>query len=731
MRFPIWRVTVVVGVVLAFMAAPIWSLLGPGVFRWHVQQPAAWQGGLEALTVFALLFALFRWTRGAPRWIGAAVTVALYARHHGVDFAILLSYAYLEGIFALGAVASASLGVFRGADPANPGAIGLVGLVAWSLLLWAASMAGFGSMESLGWMALLVLGAMIAMRRRPMLGGILAGAVRRTSDRNPAVAALIATLMLVMYAKASVSTDFDSNWYGLATDRALLASGSVFRSEGLVAPVHYYPKLTELLQVPMAVVGSIPAVVGLSIGCWLATLGTSSIILQELRVGRALRPYIIALVATLPAFANVSMTAKGDALAALLLSTAMVAVLRLKHGRSFAWFWVAMSAALLASQARLSNIPYTLALGLLALLAAARWIRKPPSPHRGQGSSPILFIATLALVILITSRTWLLAGVPLVAPNAALDLFSRWGMELKPPVGHLPTSDLLIYLPPAKALWAYLFDPRHYPLLQILWTGNAWLSLSLASLLLGWRRPVAWRRALPVLFVGLLFFPMLLGNRYIEASGADGNYFVTPVSCLMLFAGFLLQQALWKWQRASAVAATMHALAFTAAATSALICLVTGLWGPGTRAFDARLDRPVLDTALRRAAAWHDIGLERIAQRLLQEPPRTRVVGDVGGEGFWLPVRYEPIDIIALTRGELVETGERTLEFLRTTEVTFLIVRVPGESPPEGRAAILRQAVDALKQKGEAEVELVEGPYELWRLSSTEAGPASPRAPAR
>ena len=717
MKSPVARLALVSAMVLVFIAVPIWSLVGPGVWGWHVRQPAAWQGGLESSVLFLALYGALKLLRGPALWVSVAAVSVLYARHHGVDVAMLASYLYLEGIFALGGCLVALAGGVSRRDPGQQVIVGLAGIVSCSLLLWTASLFGLGSMQALAWLAAVVLGGMLVLRRGPWLGGMLLSSVRRGGARTPAVTALIAALTFVLFAKASVSSDFDSNWYGLSADRALIASGNIFYSEGLVAPVHYYPKLIEMLQVPLAAIGSIPAIIGVSIGCWLATLAVASQILRELRVGRSLRPYVIALLATLPAFANISITAKGDALAALLLAISLLAVLRLGNRGGAGWFWIAVAAALLASQARLSNIPYTMAVGVLAITALVRWRRQR---HRcGQPDAMVasgVFFAVILLVGLITARTWWLAGVPIVAPNAALDLFAAWGLPLRSPVGHLPTSDLLVYLPPGKALLAYLFDPRQYPLLQILGTGNAWLGLPLAALVLGCRRPIAWRRALPVLFMGLLFFPMLLGNRYIEASGADGNYFITPVLSLLMFAGFLVQQSLWKWQSFPGVGRVMRGLIFSIAVASALMCLVTGAWGPGTRAFDTRLDRPMFDTASRRAVAWQDIGLEKTAQRLAQEAPRTRVVGDVGGEGFWLPIRYEPIDIIALTRPGLVDSPEHTLAFLERIGTEYLIVRSPGAEGGQERDHILRTAVATLRADGRATRLMQEGAYELWQI---------------
>lgn len=723
--YPLGRMSFVILLALVFVAAPIWSLVGPGLFGWHIRQPAAWQGGLEALAVFASLTAAVRWLRGPARAVAVIAVVALYARHHGVDFAMFASYVYLEGLFALGGIL---MGGRVGRAPSGQVVIALAGLIGWSLLLWLASIVGLGSMTELGWLAVVVLLPALLFYRGPRLIMLLLGSVRRVSRSQPATAALIATLCLVMFAKASVSTGFDSNWYGLAADRVLLASGNVFLSEGLTAPVHYYPKLTEMLHVPLALLGSIPAVVGMNIGCWLATLGTASLILRELRVRSAWRPLIIALVATLPAFANVAMTAKGDALAAWLLSVALLAALRLRHGHGAAWFWIALAAALMASQARLSNIPYALALTLLATLFGARSLLQRRSLPRSPLPWPamILALSSVVVFILITARTWWLTGVPLIAPNAALDLFAGWGMELRAPAGRLPTSDLLVYLPPGSTLLTYLFDPRRYPMVQIVWTGNVWLFLPLATLVLGWASPVAWRRAAPVLFIGLLFFPMLLGNKYIPASGADGNYFITPVICLILYGGFLVQQVATRWQAVPSVAATLRVLLYLFASASALMCLVTGMWGPGTRAFDLKMDRPLRDLQLRRETTWRDTGMTEFASRLQLYQTGTRVVGDIGGDGFWLPVRYEPFDIIALTRPASVDSLDSTLRFLRATNVRFLIVRrAPVEST--GTQTLLWQAADRLQRTGAAEQVYADDHYALWYLPPADMLPGSRR----
>lgn len=729
---PFWRYGAVTLLAALFVAVPIWSLLGPGVFGWHVQQPAAWQGGLEAGAVFLLLLAGLRLCTGWRRWLLIGTAAALYARHHGVDVAILVTWLYMEGIFALGGLLRAALGLGSGNDARSALVAGLVGLVAWSLILWLASLFGVGSMKELALLACLVLLPALLLRG-PRMGRMLLQGWAAAPAGTAAFSALIGTLLLVLFAKASVTSDFDSNWYGLAADRVLVASGNVFRSEALVAPVHYYPKLIELLQVPLAAVWSIPAIVGLSIGCWVLVLCTASQILRELGVRPALRLATVALVATLPALANVSITAKGDAMAAWLAAMALWTALRYRRGKGAHWFWLAAAAALLASQARLSNVPYAVAASLITLVIAAARCRSTGLAELNALATSrgiVVFAAALAVTALITLRTYLLTGLPLIAPNQAVALFQQWGMQLKAPVGLLPSSDLLVYLPPVKTAITYLFDPRQYPLLQIFWTGNVWLFLPLAALLLGIAAGTRWGRAWPVAAMGLLFFPMLLGNRFIEASGADGNYFITPIVCSILFAGFVVQQALRG--RGNGARRLILVILFAFASSSALICLVTGSWGPGTRPFDVTLDRNPMDTRQRRAEAWAATGMEGIARILARLPADTRAIGDVGGEGFWLPVRYEPLDIIALTRKSETPSTEATLAFMERTGVEYVIVRTPvaGAFAQDQRALseygplMLRTVLAQLGHQGRCHLLYMDDKYELWKVEPGRARPA-------
>ena len=62
-----------------------------------------------------------------------------------------------------------------------------------------------------------------------------------------------------------VVSGFDPWWYGLRGEYVLVAGGSVFKSLDLVAPVNYYPKLYELLLIPVSGLHDTSVIEGISI----------------------------------------------------------------------------------------------------------------------------------------------------------------------------------------------------------------------------------------------------------------------------------------------------------------------------------------------------------------------------------------------------------------------------------------------------------------------------------
>ena len=126
------------------LVAPIKSLLGQGPFEWHIAQKEAWQGGLEVVFLMLAFFAALGLQSRRLRALLMLSCSWLYARRHGVDLSIALIWLYVEGMFALGWRLLPRVGLSRRALPERLLVAGLMGVVAWSLVIWGLSAIGGG-----------------------------------------------------------------------------------------------------------------------------------------------------------------------------------------------------------------------------------------------------------------------------------------------------------------------------------------------------------------------------------------------------------------------------------------------------------------------------------------------------------------------------------------------------------------------------------------------------------
>lgn len=711
---------------LLLIGCPLWSLFVEGVFAWHIKQPAAWQGGIEAgllwMVVSASLFYMKEW----QRWTIIVLFCWIYSRRYGVDGAIILNYAYLQGLIAVGWIALPAVRFGRLGRLDAICISAFLGVVIWSILTWSAAYLGFGTLREIHWAALVILGSAYLISRPPQLVTLLARRAREQSALSAISFGLVVTMFFVMFAKSSVSTDFDSVWYGLAADRVLVASGTLLQSEGLVGPVHYYPKLFESLQLPLSGLGSITAVVGLSISGWLLLLLATSQSLRSLGIRRDLQAVVIALVATVPAFAGIAITAKGDTAGAWVLALSLLATIRYRQGYGAPWFWIALSAPIIAVLMRLSTIPYaTVMYVVIACCAVARLRSNRCIETRSllQSRGPWLVAAVLGLLVLVSLRTLMLAGVALIGPDFLVDLQAKLGLHVAFPVGRLQGGELAL-LPWKKALVAYLFDPREYAATSLQWTGNVWLYMVLAAVIVGARLRAALSVAWPFAAIGLLFFPVLLLNKYFPSEGADGNYFITPIIALIVFGAVLLHRSI-SGDRDLLAASGLRLVPFATA--SAMIFLVAASWGPGTRPFDANFSRPLGDLEVRSTKVYADYGMDGIARYLSSMPKQTKVIGDIDGAGFWLPIRYEPMMIVGATRRQDVSSTKRTVDFLQRDGIDYAILKhkdvaVDAEADLNGYSdAMLTSAITRMRPAGLAQLVYEDKHFDVWKLGSVNA----------
>ncbi|MCB1566179.1 MAG: hypothetical protein KDI78_11250 [Xanthomonadales bacterium] len=690
------------------------TLVGP--MAWHFQQPAAVQGGIEAILLLTML-AFFATRDGKSRWFGIAALLAFYLRRHHVDVPVLIVLLVAEGLVSAGAVADRSNDTPDIWRSVRRMVLGLCLWLAILLVLHANGLARPGL--SLGILLLTSITLLLVRRQSSVVAPTLRAFSKRPAPER-AGWALLAGWFVVLMARSNHVIGSDTLWYLIRGQYVLAPNGSFFEPLGLVSAVHYFPKLWELLLLPWDAASDLSFGVGFDLMLLATGLMALAIVLRRLGINRTMLPLALLAIATLPAISSAVLQLKTDIAAWMFCMVALAAAARwFEYGGRKPIIWIACSIGL-ACCAKLTALPY---MGVLVLaVAALSVLQRSPTIRDAQAADPIkttgfsdwmLLGLTFCIGLSMLWRTLVTSGMPTIGPGPLVSIWNLLGMHLKAPAGTLDWlrpqdwSDAPWLLPEA------LFAPNELPKVRITWIGNIWFLCGLLVLL--WRgaadssQPDPGRQQLSralwaVSATGLL---LLLGWEY-HVRGSDGNYFIvalSAVSCLGFAAVSRLANTISR--RRGLVVMLLICSAWQAA-----LGFVSSAWSsPGTRAFDLDLGRSVLDTRATLAHRRTLAGLDPIYRILKGLPADTRVVG-VGKsvDVHLLPLRVEALEAIYYSRPEYLASAEALRDFLVADCIDYVLIG----NPPGVRGEYAKGAVAKLH----AEVVLSDGNWSLYRLES-------------
>jgi hypothetical protein len=605
----------------ALVVVPAWELIVPGPFDWHVQTRRLWQGGLEALVLIGLF--AFGFTRTSKLAIALTVAIpgVLYLRRHAVDVPFLIDTVFVESLFALGAMLRRAVGAAPPSGTEDYLRDFIAGMCIWSAFAWSMSAIGFGTVADLRWLTLALGVVAFAFRPTPF-GAHVIDRIRDSSRVDRAIVGALVAWGLVLFARASVATGFGSRWYAVHPETKLIGTDSVFQSLGLSAPVYYFPKLYELLIAPLAGLYNFAIMTGIGIAL-LAMIGLVCVrLLDALGIKSPASWLGAALCISVPAICNqASAEAKPDTLALLLVLLALLnAVRHVEERTTSRLIWFA-TFGLLATQAKLTAIPYVVALTLALALSLRRSRNARPVVAIERPLEVRFATVALALAIIVsffvTARTFVLTGMPTIGPDALVTLWRSLGLSLSEPVGTLNWTRSQDWSDVPSLVVDELFRPQVLPHIVISWIGNGWLLLAAVALT---GRVIARGPLLPPrtsrfgAVLAATGIALLLGIRYSDR-GSDGNYFGVAIVAAYVFT-FATAMQIVVGRRALRIAMLTSLcliLAFQAAYS-----FTSGAWTSGTLAFDADLTRGLQSQRRNRRLAFESAGLAQIAESLGQ-----------------------------------------------------------------------------------------------------------------
>lgn len=693
-------------VFLVFFSLPVINLYAPGqILWWHIHQREYVQGGIEVVVLyFLMVFSL-----GRHRFRTASILClglsAFYLRRHHVDLPALAGLAYVELLLFIGALLRHRLRPSEPDDGTQLFHNFLVGTIAWLAVLLASSAVGFGRPVDLAVVTIVCAVAAFAWLRPPLASvGLFRRALEMPRVQRWWTAAFI-VWMLVLMARSNNTVGFDPMWYGFRPQFVLAPVKSFFDETGLVFPVFYFPKLFELMLLPLSAVPDFSYPISLNV--WI--LGLVGLLVHRLCIDNGVRGELAiaaaAVAMTIPAIANSALTPKPDLIASFFVLISLWLLFRAFRQRDPNEVLLATGAASLAIQSKLVAIPYVGVLGLSAIYAfwwASRRHRRSLIASDGvsidwSATSAVArgcCVGALAISLVFMWRTWALTGMPTIGPDPLIKIWTWLGFQFIEPTGTLRWTWPQVWTEVPSVMIDMLFFPSRLHNLVITWIGNIWLWLTLfcISCRLVSRRKFHLSVEQGMLFVPLIFCGLLLafGSKY-HSRGGDGNYLIVPL--LVVICGAVT--CLTRVTERGSIEQRMSLAAMAVAAVFHVTYSFANAWWdpPGTRTWDLDLSRSTIDTPQRRRDVLAYTGLTEVEQLLQTLPKPLRVVGYLKSEinGFWLSTRFESIETVGYSRPEYIATEAGFLRFLKLAKIDAVIMPLDATE----RSPIYSQVVDS------------------------------------
>lgn len=656
-----------------FVGIVVWNLSTYPPYRNALILPQTWQGAIEGVVVCGLLWLALRIRRTTICVAAMGAIAEIYLRRHGVDVAAIVDLLYFESIVLLGVVCSRWCGAPRPSHLADYLRAFVLGFIVWSVCAWTLSAIGFGSVRALRAMSI-VLAVIAFASLPPPISVFVFRRLRNADPLSTLCAVLLLTWLLVLFAKTGVALNFDSLWYPLRGEYVLVGDGSVFKSMGLTSAVHYFPKLYELLLIPLSGVGSASMISGMSVLLFALFATTGFALLRQLGVeNRGTRLAIVLGCVTLPAISNCAIDPKPDLLAALLLLLAWSHAMRLVESRKASDACWTAACLLLAMQAKLTAIPYAAAIVVSTVLVfffARRTDTGVTATNQRQGW--LVFGGACVVAYYVTGRTFILTGMPTIGPDALFHLWQKLGFTLIAPAGTLNWNGTANWSDtPALAL-DLVFRPQELLHIITFWTGNIWLWLAAVSTILVVRK--CGEDTIRARYIGLslgavgLLLMFCLGY---SIRGSDGNYYIAAIAPATLVGA----ACVWHRLTHAALRAAFVGCLLFFASFQAMYSFVSSNWVPGTHAFDLNFHRNLhaLRRDNRQLLATNGLGAIETYLRHLHRAARVVTCVD-DNLSMRLPARAESVQQISYSRWDDIMNVESFPRYLTANQIEFLIM---------------------------------------------------------
>lgn len=689
-----WKIILYAIIGCLFVFLPFYNIIINGTYTPYLKNDPIFQGGIEVVFfAFITLISMRLFEKKAH--IVLIFFSCLYLSMAAVIVPVVIVGMYFEMLCYIGS----SFNSLKKIEHSKNIALNFVsGISIWGTTSIVASLLNRGTINHLRivTISLLIVSFVISNKKNyiPLvirLKNFVAAGNENKYFRY--VVVVITFVLLILFAKTNYAIEWDSMHYGLKPELTLIGEESFYNYLGLSCFVHYYPKLWELLFSPLSDLGDYSFLLSVNIFnlliiCYIL-YEILSIFLSKISVEEKL--FVIAIIISIPAVANISVTTKPDILGLLLFLFAFYEIINWMHTKEIRNFTFCMIALLLSTGTKLT---YLLWGGILFLFSIGLFLQYSIK------NTGILYqlkkLKSIDICLVVTSfvfslgvhyRTFKLTGYPTYPTG--ISFYRKLGFSAR---NHSLLSSIennaniisdslkeTIFQLINRVYHVLLSPNENYSTLLILWFSNLFVFLIIMCFMYKiYRSAMSDRIDKKLLFfygtmIGVFSFYMFYITGFI-----DGNYYVAPIISIIIISYYLIRKYSPIFFEKISRRIFICTLSLFLISQTIITFITSPSWVLGTHAFDIEIVKNNFDTQEKNKEVFLSFGCNEIAKYIDNIPISGKFIASadlgVAAYRFNVPIEsYFYIETPKYCNSRIVDY-ETFKAYLKDTNVSGIVL---------------------------------------------------------
>lgn len=591
-----------------------------GSYKWQVTQPEFIQGGIEVL-IFTLLMLLTLKGLSGKKAEMLLVLGAIYLSLNGVIIPFVVDYLYFEILIYIGATIN-SLKSNTKCLHRNLIENFISGISVWGAGAVICSLMNYGTINDLRIYTFFLFILCLYLSREKNYENLYQKFVEQTGKYGNGLFqaigfSLLCMIVLMLFAKTNSAIDYDSLWYGLRPEKVLVGKNSFYDYLGFGASVYYYPKLMELLYLPISNLGDYSFLQGANIFVFIFIIVEIVTFIDRMydKYQTKFSLFFALVLVSIPALGNTAATAKPDILGMFFVLVALeylYVYFKTRSGKKLAF---GMLALLFCTGTKITYFLW----GGIAFLITVLFLcinRKKIFYKDLIISDKINIVLGCICILGVHYRTYKLTGY-LIYPLLT-SVFDKLGMHAKnfisiKRVG--PRTENVTWQLILERIYNFIFDPNPLGHVIMLWTSSVVFFVIVLYVLRLKKNFLNIRKegieskyaiTMTVVYIGVMLYYMCL------MPIPDGNYFILPIVFVSICLGKYICP---KGETTGGVKHTSNLCILLFLLLHLPILFVShSSWQYGTRAFDSELIVDNFETKTKNENAFLYNGVSQITK---------------------------------------------------------------------------------------------------------------------